>query len=221
MLFPACLLISNSRSFTCSSDRPSARKILYLWCGWFSSEARSCAELAATPDTHQIMEDVQSRLAKMVHVLRPASIYLSAVLFGNMVWEVLQLPLYTIWQDGTFWQLVIAVTHCTAGDVLIATSALVLSLLTVGNRDWPKRHFVPVVVVSTAVGLGYTAFSEWLNVSVLGTWAYSQLMPVIAIEGTRIGVSPLLQWLIVPPAGFLFMRYYLEVSRDIRDRRVS
>ena len=162
-------------------------------------------------ETHQIMKDVQSHFANMSNVLRAASIYLSAVLFGNLVWEVLQLPLYTIWQDGTFWQLVIAVTHCTAGDFLIATSALVFSLLTVGNRDWPQRHFVTVAVVSTVVGLGYTAFSEWLNVSVLGSWAYSQLMPVIVIEEVRIGVSPLLQWLIVPPAGFLFMRYCLKV----------
>ena len=142
-------------------------------------------------------------------VPRAASIYLGAVLIGNLVWEVLQLPLYTIWQDGTLWQQAIAVAHCAAGDVLIVTTALVLSLLLVGSGEWPARHFARVAVVATVLGVGYTAFSEWLNVHVLGSWTYSQLMPMISVGGARIGVSPLLQWSIVPPASFLFTRHYL------------
>ena len=39
-------------------------------------------------------------------------------------------------------------------------------------------------------------FSEWLNVVVRQTWAYSDLMPIVPVIGT--GLSPLLQWMAVP-----------------------
>ena len=152
------------------------------------------------------MKEKRPSPAAWSNVLRAASMYLGVVLIENLVWEVLQLPLYTIWQDGTLWQ---QVTHCTAGDVLIAATALLLSLLLVGSREWPARHFGRVAVVATVVGVSYTAFSEWLNVGVFGSWAYSRLMPVISVGDARIGVSPLLQWSIVPPASFLFTRHYL------------
>jgi hypothetical protein len=53
-----------------------------------------------------------------------------------------------------------------------------------------------VYVAVLAFGVGYTIYSEWLNVSVRGTWAYSDLMPVVPI--IRTGLTPLLQWLVVP-----------------------
>jgi len=44
------------------------------------------------------------------------------------------------------------------------------------------------------MGLGYTVFSEWYNVYRIGSWAYSDAMPLIF----GIGLTPLLQWLVVP-----------------------
>jgi hypothetical protein len=34
------------------------------------------------------------------------------------------------------------------------------------------------------------------------SWAYSDWMPVIPIAGLSIGLSPLLQWIVVPAAAF-------------------
>ena len=45
-----------------------------------------------------------------------------------------------------------------------------------------------------AAGLGFTVFSEWYNVYVTGAWAYQPAMPLVA----GIGLTPLLQWLVVP-----------------------
>ncbi len=146
------------------------------------------------------------------NIPRAAGIYLSVIVIGNLVWETLQLPLYAIWQDGTVLQQAIAVTHCTVGDVLIASTSLGLALLTVGSRDWPVRYFARVALVATVAGLGYTVFSEWQNVNVLGSWSYSQLMPIIAVGDAQIGVSPLLQWIVLPPASFLLMRNYLPTG---------
>ena len=46
--------------------------------------------------------------------------YLTVVALGNLAWEIMQLPLYTIWASGTWRELVFAVVHCTLGDVLIS-----------------------------------------------------------------------------------------------------
>ena len=48
--------------------------------------------------------------------------------------------------------------------------------------------------IATAFGLIYTAYSEWVNVYQIGSWGYAPDMPLVF----GIGVSPLLQWLVVP-----------------------
>ena len=46
------------------------------------------------------------------------------------------------------------------------------------------------------LGVGYTIYSEWVNVSVRASWAYSELMPIVPVIGT--GLAPLLQWFVIP-----------------------
>jgi hypothetical protein len=141
-------------------------------------------------------------------LLRACLLYLSAILVGNLIWESLQLPLYTIWEMGTPREQAFAVLHCTAGDVLIAASTLGVALLLMGQREWPVFHFKRVAFLSIALAVAYTAFSEWLNTSIRGSWAYSALMPVISFVGLEIGLSPLLQWIVVPSLSFVLTRYY-------------
>ena len=86
--------------------------------------------------------------------------------------------------------------HCTAGDFIIAGIALMLAVAMIGERAWPMRALRPVALLAIAFGLGYTIFSEWLNIVVRQSWAYSELMPVVPAIGT--GLAPLAQWLVVP-----------------------
>lgn len=146
------------------------------------------------------------RPAALPNLFRACCVYLTAVLIGNLIWEVLQLPFYTIWHTGTLWQQAFAVVHCVAGDLLIAATALGVALITVGHRDWPSVSFTRVAVVATAIGLGYTVFSEQLNVSARHTWAYSELMPLVSLGGLSIGLSPLLQWSIIPVLSLVLAR---------------
>lgn len=136
--------------------------------------------------------------------LRTLRRYFGAVLVGNLIWEAAQLPLYTLWNTGTVRDLVIAVIHCTAGDVAIAASALVIALLFSGEETWPRRRFGAVASVAMAIGVAYTIYSERTNVLVLRTWAYGDLMPVL--PWLNVGLSPLLQWLFVPAAAFALAR---------------
>ena len=124
--------------------------------------------------------------------------YLAATVALNLVWEEAQMPHYTIWNEGTAGSRAFAVLHCTAGDVLIALTVLAGALILVGNTAWPTRRAGRVTAVTVAAGLAYTVFSEWLNVEVRRSWAYSDLMPTLPPFGT--GLSPLLQWLVVPGA---------------------
>jgi hypothetical protein len=43
--------------------------------------------------------------------------YLLTMVLGNLAWEALQLPLYSLWQSGTTREIAFAVLHCTLGDV--------------------------------------------------------------------------------------------------------
>lgn len=124
--------------------------------------------------------------------------YLAVTLGANLVWEAAHLPLYTLWQTGTLGEKVFAVVHCTGGDLLIATASLVGALAVCGHRDWPRQRFRPVAALTLAAGLVYTSFSEWLNTVVRGAWSYSDLMPVVQVAGLELGLSPLLQWVVVP-----------------------
>ncbi len=128
--------------------------------------------------------------------------YLAFVLLVNLAWEFAQLPLYTIWQTAPLSELIFVAAHCTLGDVIIATMALMLTLLLIGDATWPQAGYWRVALLTTAAGLAYTIYSEWLNVSVRASWAYAPAMPVVPLLG--IGLSPLLQWLVIPPLAFWY-----------------
>lgn len=117
----------------------------------------------------------------------------------NLLWEIAQLPLYTLWNEGSPAFIAFAVIHCTLGDVAIGVLALLVALIATRARavqTW-KWNLLALILVFTAVG--YTALSEWLNTVARVGWEYSALMPVVRFNGFAFGLSPLLQWLVVPP----------------------
>lgn len=122
--------------------------------------------------------------------------YLLILTAISLVWEFAQMPLYTLAETGTLAEIVFSGLHCTIGDAMIGGAALAVAVAVVGKRDWPVQGRAPVLLAAVILGLGYTVFSEWLNIEVRGAWAYSGLMPVVPVIGT--GLSPLLQWLVLP-----------------------
>lgn len=131
----------------------------------------------------------------------------------NLVWEVLQLPLYTIWRDATAGEIAYAVAHCTAGDVGIGSGALLVALAVVRPGPPPTWSVARIGGLTTALAVAYTMYSEWLNTSVRQAWAYSELMPVLPVTGT--GLSPLAQWLVIPTLALL-LSSHLALPSDPR-----
>ena len=126
--------------------------------------------------------------------------YMAWMAIASLIWEFAHMPLYTIWETGTASEIVFAAVHCTGGDILIALSALVAALFLFGTGRWPEYGYWRVALSAIALGLGYTVFSEWLNVGVRGAWAYRSSMPIIPL--IDVGVSPLAQWIVVPSLAF-------------------
>lgn len=131
--------------------------------------------------------------------------YLGFSALAHLVWEALQLPLYTIWRDTPARGLAYAVLHCTAGDLLIAAGTLVLAMLVRRGDLRSPAHYRNTAVLAIALGLAYTTGSEWYNTRITLNWGYADAMPTVG----GIGLGPLLQWLIVPSIAFGWTRRHV------------
>lgn len=125
--------------------------------------------------------------------------YLGAAAVGNLVWELAQMPFYTLWETGSIWEVAFAALHCTVGDVLIAGVSLTAGLLLFGAPNWPCGRFLRVAATAVLFGLGVTVLVEHVATT-WGIWTYSELMPVLPGLGT--GLAPLTQWVVVPLLAF-------------------
>lgn len=122
---------------------------------------------------------------------------------AHLAWETLQVPLYTIWREASVCEIAFAVLHCSAGDVAIAALCLTGALLLAGDPAWPRASFHRVAAIAVALGVAYTVYSEWRNTG-RGAWGYSAWMPRVPPLGT--GLSPLVQWVALPPLGLWWAR---------------
>jgi hypothetical protein len=128
--------------------------------------------------------------------------YLVAITVGNLLWETAQIPLYTLWRTDTPGAIVEAVLHCTLGDLLIGTIALIAALAAAGSSAWPDENGARVAVATVIVAAGYTVYSEYMNTVVRQRWAYTEWMPRLPWLGT--GLAPLAQWFVIPPLALLW-----------------
>lgn len=133
-----------------------------------------------------------------------AAIALFAFLL-NFPWEMLQVPFFRGMADAPHWRATLFCLRATGGDVVIMVAAYA-SVAWRRGRDWlvrggaaPVGRFIGIAfVISLAV--------EALSVHAWSRWAYSPAMPVIL----GVGLLPLLQWILLPPAALWLARRHLE-----------
>ena len=113
----------------------------------------------------------------------------------NLAWEIAHARLYTIWTEADGLSVAWSLFHCAVGDVLIALAMFALAGFALRRADWPLSRPLAGGVLVVIGAMAYTAWSEWYNVYRAGSWGYTENMPLIF----GIGLSPLLQWLILPP----------------------
>jgi len=124
----------------------------------------------------------------------------------NFSWEVLQAPLFEGMSAAPHSDVISACLQATLGDVVIMLLAHASVAAVTRHRSWvlaPSRREAAAFV---AVGVAITALIEWLATRGhwAQTWAYSSAMPLI--PGIGVGLSPLLQWVVVPPMVLWFTR---------------
>ena len=113
----------------------------------------------------------------------------------SLTWEITHLPLYTIWWDQPLRESIKAAVHCTFGDVALAFICFVIAsvLIRFINGTSYALTFGGLMIF---LGVTATAILEILSTEVLSRWSYASAMPVLPLLG--IGLSPLLQWIVVP-----------------------
>lgn len=139
--------------------------------------------------------------------------YLLRLALCSLVWEIAQLPFYTMWATPRWESIAIAVAHCTVGDVMIGTTALVvaLALCRVGKPD--NWHRTKVGMLSVVLTVTYTVLSEHINLA-RGSWSYSAWMPVL--PWIEVGLAPVAQWLIVPSIAWWWTNRHYVPRRQLR-----
>ncbi len=124
----------------------------------------------------------------------------------NLAWEAAHVRLYTLWTEEPSSYIAFSVLHCTLGDVLIGAAALFVALIA-GREGAPARWRWPRIGVLTAlIGTAYTVFSEWMNITLFRSWTYAESMPRLDLGGFELGLTPLAQWLVVPPLALYLSR---------------
>ena len=130
--------------------------------------------------------------------------YLTFIMCANLGWEAAQMPFYALWDAGAPTEIAANVVACAAIDTLIALGALTIAIILFRANAWPAMGYARIGLAAGIFGIAYTIVSERVNVDVLHTWAYSELMPIVPVVG--VGVTPIFQWVVIPLAAFLWAR---------------
>lgn len=140
----------------------------------------------------------------------PELIFCFFAFFLNFFWEVVHTYFYTL-KESPFETMLYGWLHCTLGDVMISLGSFWLVSLVTRSRRWllilNKVNFLCFIMLGTV----YTVFSEWANVRVFKSWDYNEMMPMIPLTG--IGLTPVLQWVVVPSVVIFLVRDHLIISQ--------
>jgi len=121
----------------------------------------------------------------------------------ELLWEIAQFPLYTVWHEGSWSYILYGLAHCTLGDLMILLVGYWLVALSNRDRDWYLNTVLPNGFLFVMLSAVYTVFNESTNVRT-ETWGYTALMAIVPV--VDIGAMPLLQWVLIPPVLLWLMR---------------
>lgn len=121
----------------------------------------------------------------------PISIFLVAF-FLNLVWEKLQMPLYSVHASG--WECWLLCLRASIWDAVLITG--VYYLIDTPNRK-TRYMLSSILLIFVAIFIEQRALSE-------GKWAYSVFMPTVFM----VGLSPLVQLPLLAIAAYEMTQWY-------------
>ena len=117
----------------------------------------------------------------------------------NYPWELIQAPLYEGMAAARHWEAVKVCTRATLGDGAIMLLAYWVVAAAKRNRWWLLHPMAFERASFVAVGATVTIVLESLATQsdhAQWGWRYAEAMPIV--PGIGVGLSPLLQWIILP-----------------------
>lgn len=132
----------------------------------------------------------------------------------NFAWELMQLPLY---KNSSY-----SIYHIAFCALASLADAIMVLLLYFGfafvfrNPFWTQHLKWQRSVIVILTGGAGAALSEIRHLS-LGSWAYSDLMPVIPI--VHVGISPVSQFMILPLLIY-FSSFTINISFLTGDHKI-
>ncbi len=129
----------------------------------------------------------------------------------NYPWEFLQIPLYAMPPDTLPWRVIRRCSIAAVGDAVIMLVSYWAVVLFARSRWWILRPAALQILGFVAVGVFITIAIEYFakhSDHPFWGWRYAPSMPVMPLVGT--GVSPLMQWLILPPLALWFIARQLD-----------
>lgn len=129
----------------------------------------------------------------------------------NFPWEIIQSPLFAGMASMPHRDAVQYCTRAAVGDVGIMVIAFWIAAAASGRgRGWllqsGRRPIAIFVITGVMISIGIELLAtsgRWLE-----GWTYSADMPVV--WGVNVGLVPVLQWIILPPAAALLTRRQLR-----------
>ena len=153
------------------------------------------------------MEPTATRLLRAVTASPGFNLAVVALLL-NFPWKLLQAPLFEGMAAAAHSTVMAACLRGTLRDAVIMLLAHA-SVAGVTRRRWVLAPSGCEVAGFVAVGVAITEMIKWLAIRGpwVQSWAYSSEMPLI--PGTGFGLSPLLQWVVLPAIALWFVRRQL------------
>lgn len=137
----------------------------------------------------------------------------------NLPWEFMQAPLYAGMANARHWDAILVCTRATLGDGLIMLAAYWAAAMAARDRYWFADWQWPELGLFVATGVLITLVLEHLatrsTVPAWG-WRYSEFMPVVPLVG--VGLSPLAQWVLLPPLALWLVRRQSEGAHALAAR---
>ena len=140
----------------------------------------------------------------MIRVL--ALVFLAYAL--HFAWEMGHGSLFAPMDRLPFWRATAWCARAAGWDVVISAAAYVAAALAARRVHWIGQRTWWPYAIYFAVGLAVTIVMERWAISV-GRWQYREAMPAIA----GIGLTPLLQWILIPAVILLIARRVMRVRR--------
>src|SRR5258708_38407934 len=83
----------------------------------------------------------------------------------NLAWEIAHASLYTLWSESSTGYIAFSIIHCTLGDLIIGTSALLIALVFTRSEALTRWRWGRIAGFVVVIGTSYTIFSEWMNLA--------------------------------------------------------